>query len=133
MKRIIRAYAISLLALYITRQVAQGLVFDGGAKTFLLTGLALTAVQIVAKPIINLLLLPLNLITFGVFRWVSSAIALYLVTLLVDGFKIDKFFFQGFNSMWFDLPQLTFHGILAFVAFSFVLSVVTSFIYWIRK
>jgi len=133
MKRLLRAYAISLLSLYFVSQISQGLLFEYSLSTFLLTALGLTIVHLIAKPVINILLLPLNLITFGLFRWVSSAIALYLVTLLVKGFRITKFYFPGFSSQWFDLPEINFSGILAFIAFSFLLSLITSFIYWLKK
>jgi len=133
MKRLLRAYAISLLSLYFVSQITQGLLFENGLSTFLLTALGLTIVHLIAKPVINILLLPLNLITFGLFRWVSSAIALYLVTLLVKGFRITNFYFPGFTSKWFDVPEFNFGGILAFIAFSFLLSLITSFIYWLKK
>ena len=78
-------------------------------------------------------MLPINLISFGLFRWVSSAIALYLVTLVVDGFQIVKFHFGGFSSVWFDLPNFTFEGVAAIISFSLLLSLIASFIYWLVK
>lgn len=133
MKRLIRAYAISLLSLYLVKEITQGLIFGKGVETFFLTALGLTAVHLLAKPVINILLLPLNLVTFGLFRWLSSAIAIYLVTLIVKDFRIERFFFAGFSSKWFDLPELNLGGIAALIAFSFLLSLITSFIYWLKK
>lgn len=133
MKRVIRAYAIALFSLHLVTLVAEGMVFEKGIETFLLTGVGLTAALLFARPVINLLLLPLNLVTFGLFRWLSSAIALYLVTLIVPGFKISKFFFPGFSSKWIDIPQINLRGIIAFIGFSCLLSIITSFIFWVRK
>jgi uncharacterized membrane protein YvlD (DUF360 family) len=107
--------------------------FLKGLETFLITAGALTIAMMFGKPIINLLLLPLNLITFGVFRWVSSAVALYLTTLMVKDFKVEYFYFQGMSTKWIDIPTLNFTGILAFVAFSFFLSFISSFLHWLRK
>lgn len=131
MKRIIRHYVIDTSTLYAISFLASGLVFEEGLKTILLAGLALTAASIVVKPVINILLLPLNLITFNLFRWLSSAVALYLVTLVVPGFKLVGFTFAGFTSSWIDIPAMSFTGVLAFVAFSFILSAITSVIYWV--
>lgn len=133
MKRIIRAYFVAILALYLVNELVQGLVFEKGLETFLLTGVGLAAILLFAKPVINILLLPLNLITFGLFRWVSSAVALYLVTLIVPGFNIAKFFFKGFSSKWLDIPQFDLKGVIAYIAFAFLISLITSFIYWVRK
>ena len=121
MKRIVRHYAIDTFSLWVVTQVAGGLVFEKGIYTFLLTGAAITAVSFLAKPAINLLLLPLNLVTFGVFRWVSSAVVLYIATLIVPAFKVVNFTFVGFQSKWLDIPAMNFKGFVAFIAFSFVL------------
>jgi len=90
-------------------------------------------VSLLAKPIINMLLIPLNLITFGLFRWVSSAVVLYIVTLLVKDFKVVAFNFVGFSNKWIEIPSMYFQGFWAYVAFAFLLSIITSFIYWVIK
>ncbi len=131
MKRILRHFTIDTYCLWLTSQVASGMVFEQGFKTIVLAGIGVTLISFIAKPVINLLLLPINMITFGLFRWVASAVVLYLVTLLVASFKIRSFDFTGLSSKWFDIPVLHFEGILAFIAFSFVLSVLTSAIYWL--
>ena len=133
MKRILRHFVIDTFCLWVTSQIAQGMVFQSGYKTLLITGIAVTMVSLVAKPVINLLLLPINLITFGLFRWVGASVILYLVTLLVKEFRIQSFFYSGLTNKWLELPVLNFHGILAFIAFSFILSLLTSFIYWLIK
>jgi putative membrane protein len=133
MKTIIRHLVIDTYALWLTSMVASGMVFSGGLKTLLFAGAMVSAVSIFAKPVINLLLLPLNLISFGLFRWVASAIVLYLVTLIVKDYKIVSFTFAGFSGKWFDIPAMDLHGILAFVAFSFIVSLITSSIYWLFK
>jgi len=133
MKRILRHYVIDTFSLYLVSTIASGIHFEGGAKTILLAGVGVAIAMLLAKPVINILLLPINLVTFGFFRWVSSAIALYLVTLTVPGFKILGFHFAGFTSAWIDLPALSLSGIAAYIAFSFLLSILTSFIYWLIK
>lgn len=133
MKRILRHFIIEAAALYIVLQFATGMFFDNGTSTFLLASGAITLATLFGKPVINILLLPLNLVTFGLFRWVSSAVALYLVTLVVQGFRIEYFAYEGLSNKWIDIPQMNFTGVLAFVAFSFMLSFVTSVFHWLRN
>ncbi len=133
MKTIIRHYAIDTFSLFVVSRIAEGIVFAKGWQDLFLAGAGLTVVSLLAKPVISVLLLPLNLITFGLFRWVSSAIALYLVTLIVSGFMIVGFHFGGLSTKWFDIPTLNFAGLWAFVAFSFLLSFIGSLIHWIIK
>jgi len=133
MKRILRHYLVNTLALYIASVAISGLVFEKGFETVFTAGAGLTAISIFVRPIINLLLLPINLVTFGLFRWVTSTIALYLVTLVIPGFSIAGFAFAGFVSKWFDLPAIDVSSVLAFVAFSFVISLISSLMYWLIK
>jgi uncharacterized membrane protein YvlD (DUF360 family) len=131
MKRIIRHYIIDTASLFFVSRIASGFIFERGIETLLLAGIALTAASLLAKPIINFLLLPINLVTFNLFRWLSSTVALYLVTLVVPGFKVAGFFYPGLTSKWLDIPTLNFEGVMALIAFSFILSIITSIIYWI--
>lgn len=133
MKRILRHYTLDTFSLWLISNIAGGMVFEKGLQTLLISGVALTAVFFLARPVINILLIPINLVTFGLFRWVSSAVVLYLVTLIIKDFKIIRFSFGGFTSKWIDLPALNLEGVLAFIAFSFILSFVTSFLYWLMK
>jgi len=133
MKRIFKTYIIETASLYIISQFVDGLVFSKGIQSILFAGAALTVASIVIKPVINLLLLPINLITFGLFKWVSSAIALYLVTILISDFRITAFSFLGYSSKWIDIPAINLPGILAIIAFSFIISLVTSILGWLIK
>lgn len=133
MKTILKHFIINTVALYLVSLVISGIVFAEGTYSILLAGLVLTLTSLVIKPIINILLLPINLITFGLFRWAGFAVTLYIVTLIVPGFKLLDFVFKGFSSYWFSIPGLSLSGILAFLAFSFVISMVASIGHWIFK
>lgn len=133
MKKVLRHYIIVTYSLWITAKIASGIVFENGIKTLLISGIVFMIASLLAKPVINMLLLPINLVTFGFFRWVSSAIVMYLVTLIVPSFKLLSFSFSGYTSKWIDLPTLNFEGVLAFVAFSFIISIITSLIFWLFK
>lgn len=133
MRKILRHFVLSTVSLYLVSNITKGLVFERGIETLLLTGIALTIASLIARPIINILLLPLNLITFGLFRWVASAVTMYVVTLLVPSFKILYFNFPGYSIYGVDIPSLSFTGIIAFVAFSFLISLTYSVIHWLVK
>lgn len=133
MRKIIRHYVLDTFALYLASQLASGMIFEKGFETLFITGAALAVATMLAKPIINILLLPINLITFGLFKWVSSAIALYLVTLVVPGFKIIQFLFSGLSTKYFDIPGVSLEGTMAYIAFSFLLSLITSILFWIFR
>ena len=133
MKTLIKHYVIDTLTLYLVSIIISGIFFDGGIKTLLLTGLVLMFATLVIQPVINLLLLPINLVTFGLFKWVTYAITLYLVTVAVPGFRISQFVFSGYPNAYLSIPAISLGGPLAFIAFSFVISFISSLVYWIFK
>jgi len=133
MRAIFKHFIIDTVSLYLISQSITGLVFENGFYTLLLTGLVLMLTTMIVKPVINLLLLPINLITFGLFKWVAYAISFYLVTLLVPGFKLLDFFYKGYSSNLFSIPVISLTGTLAFLAFAFLISFISSLMYWIFK
>lgn len=133
MRSLLKHFLIDTVSLYLISQSVNGMVFEGGTYTLFLTGFVLMLASLIIAPVINILILPINLITFGLFKWVGFAITLYLVTLVVPGFKLTSFIFSGYSSYWFTIPAISLTGTLAFLAFSFLISFVSSFIYWIFK
>ena len=133
MKTIIKHLLINTGTLYLVSSVFRGMEFSNGFTTLLVTGAVLTVTTMLIRPLINILLLPINLITFGLFKWVSYAITIYLVTLLVTGFRIKEFLYPGLSTYWFNIPEIALTGFFAFLAFSFIISFVSSTIYTILK
>jgi putative membrane protein len=133
MRSLIKHFLIDTVTLYLISQAVLGITFTEGFYTLFLAGFVLMLATLVVRPVINVLLLPINLITFGLFKWVTYAVTLYLVTLVVPGFHLADFVFKGLSSYWFSIPGLSLSGLLAFIAFSFVISTVSSALYWIFK
>lgn len=67
----------------------------------LITGVVLGLVQVIVKPVVSILLLPLTIITLGLFSSVIQIGLLWLVTAVVPGFHIDPMVFMGFRLGWF--------------------------------
>lgn len=134
MKRILRSFVIEIVALYLVSRIASGLEFKNGLESLALAGVALSLATFLVKPIINILLLPLNLVTFGIFKWISQAVTLFLVDLVLADFAVVSFGFAGYSSRWFYLPALNLGSIpLAYIAFSLLLSILSGIIYWLVK
>ena len=134
MKRILRSFVIEIGALYLVSQIASGMEFADGFISLAITGVALCLATFLVKPIINILLLPLNLVTFGLFKWISRAVTLFLVDLILADFTITSFGFGGLSSKWIDVPALTLNSApLAYIAFSLLLSIIGAIIYWLVK
>src|SRR5688572_12173068 len=101
MKGLLRSFVIHAGILWFVATNVGGIEYSDDIKILLGGAFALTLVDALIKPLINLLLLPFNLITLGTFRWVSSVIALYLTTLVVPGFAIRAFTYPGLATEYF--------------------------------
>lgn len=133
MKTLIRSFLINVFALWLISQIAGGLIFAKGNETLFITAAALGLFNLFIRPLINILLLPINILTLGTFRWLVNVITLYLMTLIVPGFKISGFHFAGFAYQGVVIPALDLGPILALVAISFLLSFIAGFLSWLAK
>lgn len=131
MKRFLRSLFIHAFAIWIISENVGGIDYSGDFKILFLGAAALTVTDSFLKPIINLLLLPFNLVTLGVFRWVSSVITLYIATLLVTGFSVVSFVYPGLASNYFIIPSFSLSVFWAYILISFLISVSTSLLFWV--
>ena len=128
MKGLIRAVLVNSLAIYIASLVLSGLDYSNNIKTLLIAGAVLSIANVIVKPIVKIITLPINLITLGLFSWLINAFILYLTDMLVEGFNIKPFIFYGYSSNGFVVPEISFNLFWATVVFAFIISQITSFI-----
>jgi len=133
MRHLIKPFLVEALGLYAANKVAAGLAFSG-LQSIIITIAALTLASRLVKPIVNVLILPLTLATLGLFKFVGSAITLYIVDLVLPHFSVSGFDFDGLATPFFEIPPLLFgEGALSYIAFSIVLSFATGFVHWAIK
>lgn len=89
--------------------------------TLILASFVLSFLQKIAKPILKILFLPINVVTLGFFSLVINVFILWLATYLVPGFEIQSMVFLGiYLNQFFSLLLISFfigflQGILGFV------------------
>lgn len=133
MRTILRSFLINVAALWAVSQIISGVSFGRGYETLAVAAIVLALVNLFIRPLINILLLPINLLTLGTFRWLVNVGSLFLVTLLVPGFKIMAFYFPGAALQGFTLPAVFIGTIWAFLLVSFLVSLFSSFLFWLVK
>ncbi|MEK7163888.1 MAG: phage holin family protein [Patescibacteria group bacterium] len=127
-----RTVSINLLGIYLASQILSGIiVYVGGVQTLLMAALVIAGVNLFVRPIINLLLLPINLITLGMFRWVSNLVTLFLVTRLISNLQIRPFDYAGANLGFLIIPPIHFSAFMAFVVATITLTITFHFLYWL--
>jgi putative membrane protein len=130
----LRSIAINLAGVYIASQVLGGVItYVGGYQTLLLASLAIAVVNLFVKPIVNILLLPIHLVTIGLFRWVANLVTLYLATLLVPSLQIHPFVSPMLDLKYLILPSIHFSAFGAFLVATLVLTVIFHLLYWLLQ
>lgn len=86
--------------------------------TLIVAGIVLSLLQIFLKPLLNIFLLPVNIVTLGLFSWIINVFILWLATQIVPGFDIAPTIFLGI--------QLGAIGTL--ILMSFLLSLAQTFV-----
>ena len=90
-------FLITVLAILITGYILPG-VSIGGFWAAALTAIILAAVNLVIRPIVLVLTLPVNILTLGLFTFVINALMILLVAAIVPGFQVNGFWWAlGFS------------------------------------
>jgi len=133
MKSFLRNTLFNAFSIFLISQIISGLKVSGGLITYLFGGVALTLLLLILKPILNLLTLPLNIVTLGLFSFLVNVIIFYLLTILVVGISVTSFTFQGISFAGFVIPKIYLNTFFAFVLVSFLQSIIVSLLIWLLK
>lgn len=133
MKTLIRNTFFNTVALFILTLLLPGVKVTGGFINFIIGGFFLALMFKVLKPILNLISLPLNLITLGGFSFFINVLILYLTVIFVPSISITKFIFPGISFSGFIIPQVEFNTFFAYIISAFLLTTIVSFLGWLIK
>ena len=90
MSQIVLRFLVNVFVIYVASRFFRGIQLAAPAAA-LWAGLALTLVNLLVRPVLFLLTLPVNLLTLGLFTFVINAWMVLLASRLVDGFQITGF------------------------------------------
>lgn len=133
MKSLARSVFINALSLYFLTLIFSGVKVSGGITSYIIGGIVLTIMFNVLKPVINILSLPLNIITLGTFSFIINILIFYIATQILGNITITGFVYSGFTYAGFVIPKVSLNTFFAYVTVSLVQSLFVSFISWLRK
>lgn len=126
MKYILQQIVISFIALYLTMIFFPGgLIIKNGFSGLLYASVLVVLGFVVLRPLLNIVALPFNLITIGIFSVVSTIITFFLISLIDKDFSIHPFTFQGLNLIILNIPAFKLGIFLSYL----VISVTIQFLY----
>jgi len=131
MKAILRQIGINLLSLYLVDLFYPGFSVSNNLEIFALAAVVWYFLNKIIRPIIKLLLLPINLITLGLFTWAASVITIVILQKFVPGISISPFDFPGINFQGFTIPPAHLNLLFSYIATSIFLDTVRSATKWL--
>lgn len=131
MKSFLRNIFINFLTLLLISNLTKAINYSENYLVLIWAAFFLTLLNLLVKPILNLLLMPINLLTMGAFRWVINAIVIFLVTIIVIDFRIHGFTSPGFSFSGFIVPKIVFPFFWTLILVSFLIEILNQAINWL--
>jgi len=88
--QILAKLLVTALALLAVAEIIPGIVVTG-FYTALIVAVILGALNLIVRPILLFLTLPINIVTFGLFTFVINGFLFWFVSSFVEGFQTDGF------------------------------------------
>ena len=130
MRGLLKDISIIFLSVYLVSLVLSGLVV-GSLTSMVSLSVVLYFGNKVVHPIVQVILLPLNLLSLGIFSAVSTLISVYLATLFINEVMIVPFTFQGVSLFGLNIASISFNSILSFIVISVTIYFVEKVLFWL--
>lgn len=133
MKYLTRVFLFSVFALWLTSQILPGIVISDGWQTILFAGFILALLTLIVAPILKILFIPINILTFGLLAWFVNVIVIYLLTLVVPEIQIASWDFAGWSWAGFVIPAFEVSYVLSLVITSLVISAIIDILHYVSE
>ncbi len=124
MKYLLRVFLFNTFSLWLVSQIIPAMVVAGEWPTLLFAGFILSILMLLVAPLLRILFIPINIITFGLRSWAVNVIVLYLLTVFVAEVTISPWTFPGASWAGFVIPSID----LSYTVSLIVVSLAVSFL-----
>lgn len=97
LKHYLRTLIIAALSFYVVYTLIPTINIGHDIQNIYLIIGGLLAVALVIKPIFSLILLPINILTFGTLSLILNTALIFAFTKFLPGFSISPYYFPGIN------------------------------------
>ncbi|MBI5018681.1 phage holin family protein [Candidatus Gottesmanbacteria bacterium] len=133
MKYLLRVFLFHSFSLWFVSQILPALRINGGWQVLLFAGFVLSLLMLLIAPILKILFIPINLLTFGLLSWFINVIVLYLLTFFVSGVSVTAWTFPGWTFAGFVLPEIAFSSFVSFILVSLAVSMLVNLLHDISE
>lgn len=102
---------LNAIAVFVLAEILNGVYVDNYI-TSLIVAVVLSILNVLVKPILIILTLPVTIITLGLFLFVINALIILLADKLIDGFRVDGIWTAILFSILLCILQSLLHSFL---------------------
>jgi len=133
MKYLFRCFLFNAFSLWLVSETIPGITVNGGWQGILFNACILSILMLIIQPILKILFIPINIMTFGLLSWAVNVIVVYLLTFFAPGVQIFAWIFPGVSSYGFVIPTFPVSYILSLTCITVALTVVTNILHTISE
>lgn len=131
MKHYLKTFIIAAISLYVAYNIIPTITLGSGAQNLLIVVSAIFIVSTLIKPMFSLILLPFNLLTFGLLSLILNIVLLFALLKLLPGFNIVPFNFPGADIEGIIIQPANLNLIATIVAIAVLLTVTQKILHFI--
>jgi len=110
--RIIVNLLVTALLVFLLANFLPGVSVDGYGSSIIVV-IVLTLLNIFIKPILQIISIPVTILTLGLFLFVINALIIWMCSGLVSGFHIDGFWYALLFSLVLSIVQSVVGGLIS--------------------
>lgn len=130
MKKRLRSALFASLSFLILSYIYPGFSFES-SETIIYATAVFAFFYLFVRPILKLLSLPFNLLTFGLFSLVVNVLIIFVISYFIPGFDIISFAFEELSIFGLSLPMMDISTLFSAILASTALSLISSIVFWI--
>ena len=134
MKTILKAFIISSIALWLLDKLFESFVIRD-LQSLLAAALVLTFANLIIRPVVKLITLPINILTLGLFSGIANLATLYLTIKLTPGLSLSTTNFPGLILGEFTIPKIIIPKlgtlVLVNIGFSLIYNLIHNVLDWL--
>lgn len=131
MIKVIKKYILVALCLHFLTLIVPAFRINGPWYDIFYSSFILTILLIIIKPVLNLIMLPLNILTLNLSGWILNILIFYLWTHLAPNISISAWKFQGTELGIVSLSPMDFSYFPTLIIISILFILLLQFADWL--
>ena len=124
LKHYLRALIIAALSFYVAYTLIPTINIGNDIQNIYLIIGGLLAVSLIVKPIFSLILLPINILTFGALSLILNTALIFAFTKFLPGFSVSPYNFPGINFQYFIIQPASLSWFATIAAIGAVITII---------